>query len=254
MRTLYRVEFAGLEKRPWSSRALRVDHPMTARIIDGKARALRLTEEIRTQVAARVAAGKPTPGLAVVLVGDNPASQVYVRNKRGTTESGRHAVLRARPSGGHVAGRAPRSHRPAERRSGGERDSRAAAAAEAHRRGARDRAHRSRQGRRRLPSLQHRAAGAEAAHAAALHAVRVHDAAEGHRRGSRRQARGRDRPVEHRRPADGARAPDGAVHGDDLPFEDARPAGARPAGRHRRGRRRQGQLRPGRLGEARAPS
>jgi methylenetetrahydrofolate dehydrogenase (NADP+)/methenyltetrahydrofolate cyclohydrolase len=60
---------------------------MTARIIDGKARALRLTEEIKVTVAARVAAGMPPPGLAVVLVGDNAASHVYVRNKRRTTEA-----------------------------------------------------------------------------------------------------------------------------------------------------------------------
>jgi methylenetetrahydrofolate dehydrogenase (NADP+)/methenyltetrahydrofolate cyclohydrolase len=60
---------------------------VTARIIDGKARAERLTAEIRFQVAARVAAGKSRPGLAVVLVGENPASQVYVRNKRKTTEA-----------------------------------------------------------------------------------------------------------------------------------------------------------------------
>ncbi len=60
---------------------------MTARIIDGKARALRLTDEIRSRVAARVAAGQPPPGLAVVLVGADPASQVYVRNKRKTTEA-----------------------------------------------------------------------------------------------------------------------------------------------------------------------
>jgi methylenetetrahydrofolate dehydrogenase (NADP+)/methenyltetrahydrofolate cyclohydrolase len=58
---------------------------MTARIIDGKARALRLTEETAGRVAARVAAGKSPPGLAVVLVGDNAASHVYVRNKRRTT-------------------------------------------------------------------------------------------------------------------------------------------------------------------------
>jgi methylenetetrahydrofolate dehydrogenase (NADP+)/methenyltetrahydrofolate cyclohydrolase len=58
---------------------------MTARIIDGKARALRLTTEVAAQVAARVAAGKSAPGLAVVLVGENPASQVYVRNKRRMT-------------------------------------------------------------------------------------------------------------------------------------------------------------------------
>ncbi len=60
---------------------------MTARIIDGKARALRLTADIKAQVAARVAAGRSPPGLAVVLVGENPASQVYVRNKRRTTEA-----------------------------------------------------------------------------------------------------------------------------------------------------------------------
>jgi methylenetetrahydrofolate dehydrogenase (NADP+)/methenyltetrahydrofolate cyclohydrolase len=60
---------------------------MTARIIDGKARAERLTAEIRTQVAARVAAGGRQPGLAVVLVGENAASQVYVRNKRRTTDA-----------------------------------------------------------------------------------------------------------------------------------------------------------------------
>jgi methylenetetrahydrofolate dehydrogenase (NADP+)/methenyltetrahydrofolate cyclohydrolase len=59
---------------------------VTARVIDGKARAERLTAEIREAVAARVAAGKPAPGLAVVLVGENPASQIYVRNKRKTTE------------------------------------------------------------------------------------------------------------------------------------------------------------------------
>jgi methylenetetrahydrofolate dehydrogenase (NADP+)/methenyltetrahydrofolate cyclohydrolase len=61
--------------------------PMTARIIDGKARAERLTADVKAKVAARVAAGKSQPGLAVVLVGDNPASQVYVRNKRRTTEA-----------------------------------------------------------------------------------------------------------------------------------------------------------------------
>jgi len=60
---------------------------MTARIIDGKARAERLTAEVKAQVAARVAAGKSLPGLAVVLVGENAASQVYVRNKRRMTEA-----------------------------------------------------------------------------------------------------------------------------------------------------------------------
>jgi methylenetetrahydrofolate dehydrogenase (NADP+)/methenyltetrahydrofolate cyclohydrolase len=60
---------------------------MVARIIDGKARAERLTGEVCAAVAERVAAGRSPPGLAVVLVGANPASEIYVRNKRKTTES-----------------------------------------------------------------------------------------------------------------------------------------------------------------------
>src|SRR6476620_4826743 len=56
-------------------------------ILDGKAVAQRVTDEVRSGVAARVAAGKAAPGLAVVLVGENAASQVYVRNKRKTTEA-----------------------------------------------------------------------------------------------------------------------------------------------------------------------
>ena len=55
---------------------------MTARLIDGKAIAAEVREIVKTQVAERVAAGHRPPGLAVVLVGENPASQVYVRNKR----------------------------------------------------------------------------------------------------------------------------------------------------------------------------
>ncbi|MBR9839775.1 MAG: bifunctional methylenetetrahydrofolate dehydrogenase/methenyltetrahydrofolate cyclohydrolase FolD [Rhodobacteraceae bacterium] len=62
---------------------------MTARIIDGKA----FAEQVREKVAAHVARLKAdhgiTPGLAVVLVGEDPASQVYVRNKgRQTLEAG----------------------------------------------------------------------------------------------------------------------------------------------------------------------
>ena len=60
---------------------------MPARILDGKHIASRLTEEVRHRVAARRAAGSPAPGLAVVLVGENAASQIYVRNKRRTTDA-----------------------------------------------------------------------------------------------------------------------------------------------------------------------
>ena len=59
---------------------------MTARILDGKAIAETLVGEVRARVDARLAAGKPTPGLAVVLIGENAASEVYVRSKRKTTD------------------------------------------------------------------------------------------------------------------------------------------------------------------------
>ena len=49
--------------------------------IDGKAAALELRQRVAAGVAARTAAGRSAPGLAVVLVGDDPASAVYVRNK-----------------------------------------------------------------------------------------------------------------------------------------------------------------------------
>jgi methylenetetrahydrofolate dehydrogenase (NADP+)/methenyltetrahydrofolate cyclohydrolase len=59
---------------------------MPAQILDGKAIAQRVTDEVRANVAAHVAAGGAAPGLAVVLVGDSAASHIYVRNKRKTTE------------------------------------------------------------------------------------------------------------------------------------------------------------------------
>ena len=53
-----------------------------ARILDGKRIADDLLGGLKSQVDARLAVGKPRPGLAVVLVGQDPASQSYVRNKR----------------------------------------------------------------------------------------------------------------------------------------------------------------------------
>jgi methylenetetrahydrofolate dehydrogenase (NADP+)/methenyltetrahydrofolate cyclohydrolase len=57
-------------------------YPMTARILDGKRIADELLDSVALRVEARVAQGKRSPGLAVVLVGEDPASSVYVRNKR----------------------------------------------------------------------------------------------------------------------------------------------------------------------------
>lgn len=59
---------------------------LPARILDGRRLAEGLLDELKVRVDARVAAGKPRPGLAVVLVGDDPASAVYVRNKRRACE------------------------------------------------------------------------------------------------------------------------------------------------------------------------
>jgi methylenetetrahydrofolate dehydrogenase (NADP+)/methenyltetrahydrofolate cyclohydrolase len=54
---------------------------MTAKIIDGAAIAEQVRAEVAHEVEARVKSGKSIPGLATVLVGDNPASHVYVRSK-----------------------------------------------------------------------------------------------------------------------------------------------------------------------------
>ncbi len=58
---------------------------MTATIIDGKAHAAALVERVAAAVPAFVAARGRMPGLAVVLVGENPASAIYVRNKLART-------------------------------------------------------------------------------------------------------------------------------------------------------------------------
>ena len=55
---------------------------MTAQLIDGKAVAAKTTEDVRIRVEERVKNGLRRPGLAAVLVGDNAASEIYVRNKR----------------------------------------------------------------------------------------------------------------------------------------------------------------------------
>jgi len=56
-------------------------------IIDGKAMAARLAEKITAESAEILAAHGVKPGLAVVIIGDNPASEVYVRNKKRTAEA-----------------------------------------------------------------------------------------------------------------------------------------------------------------------
>jgi methylenetetrahydrofolate dehydrogenase (NADP+)/methenyltetrahydrofolate cyclohydrolase len=66
---------------------------MTAQLIDGNALSLQVRAEVAQRAAALTAKGVK-PGLAVVLVGDNPASQVYVRNKvKACADAGLHSLL-----------------------------------------------------------------------------------------------------------------------------------------------------------------
>lgn len=72
---------------------------MTAALIDGKAFAAGLRARIATRVAAFVGQAGRAPGLAVVLVGEDPASAVYVRNKgRATREAGMVSVEHRLPA------------------------------------------------------------------------------------------------------------------------------------------------------------
>ena len=105
-----------------------------ARIIDGK----RFAASLRARVTAAVAQVKKahglTPGLAVVLVGEDPASEVYVRNKRKqTVDTGMESVEHTLPAETN-RGRAARPDPAPQPRPGRARHPGAAAAADADRR------------------------------------------------------------------------------------------------------------------------
>jgi len=77
---------------------------MSARTLDGQALARTLQEEIRPEVAAFAAQHGRPPGLGIVLVGDNPASEVYVRNKlKAGSEIGFRADLERLPASATLA-------------------------------------------------------------------------------------------------------------------------------------------------------
>ena len=87
--------------RPWSflETSTRPASPaMPAKLIDGKALSEQLRHQVGLQAAALTAAGRQ-PGLAVILVGDDPASAVYVRNKvKACADHGLHSVLEQYPA------------------------------------------------------------------------------------------------------------------------------------------------------------
>jgi len=71
---------------------------MPAQLIDGNALARQLRAAAQQRAAALTQRGRP-PGLAVLLIGDDPASQVYVRNKvRACQENGFHSLLERLPA------------------------------------------------------------------------------------------------------------------------------------------------------------
>jgi len=77
---------------------------VSARLLDGQALARAMQEEIRPEVAAFTAQHGRPPGLGIVLVGDNPASEVYVRNKlKAGSEIGFRADLERLPASATVA-------------------------------------------------------------------------------------------------------------------------------------------------------
>jgi methylenetetrahydrofolate dehydrogenase (NADP+)/methenyltetrahydrofolate cyclohydrolase len=72
---------------------------MPARLLDGAALARQITLELRDRVTAFTAAHRRPPGLGVVLVGDDPASEIYVRNKlKSAGESGLRADVHRLPA------------------------------------------------------------------------------------------------------------------------------------------------------------
>ncbi|RJP31494.1 MAG: bifunctional methylenetetrahydrofolate dehydrogenase/methenyltetrahydrofolate cyclohydrolase [Candidatus Omnitrophota bacterium] len=72
---------------------------MTAQILDGKALAKMIREEIKAEAARFTRETSVRPGLAVILIGEDPASQVYVRNKeKACGEAGIHSIRRDLPA------------------------------------------------------------------------------------------------------------------------------------------------------------
>ena len=195
---------------------------MTARIIDGKA----IAAELRARVADEVARVKRehglTPGLAVVLVGNDPASEVYVRSKHTQTQAAgmasfEHklpadvaqadllaliAKLNRDPAVHGILVQLPLPKSIAHRNH--------------HQR------HRSRQGRRRAASEQCRAARRRLCGAVALHAARLHHPDQERACLARGHERDRHRPLQPGRPSAGAIAAQRERHGDDRAFALAR--------------------------------
>ncbi len=200
--------------------AFRREACLSAFVLDGAA----ISEATLARVAEAARSLGLTPGLAVVLVGSDPASQVYVGAKgRAAKQCGFHS-LQYRSAGDDQPSRSAGSDRAAEPRSRDPRHSGAASAAERHRLLAGAGSRRSRQGRRRVPSDQCRPRRLRRVRAGAdpLHAGGLDDPHRPRLRTSRPQARraggGGGRALQYRRQADGAASAGAQLHGDASPI------------------------------------
>ena len=185
-----------------------------------------------------------TPGLAVVIVGDNPASKVYVANKvKACNEVGLQSTVYAfqrRDARHRGRGRDP----PPQCRSGRARHPGAAAPACALRRPAGAGGDFQRQGCGRLSSLQRGRAGAGRNPVPALHAFRCAEDAGVREHPDRGAERGGGGCQQHRGQTHGPDAHAQGRHGVHLPRQDARPGAVHDPGRHPGGGRRQAEPDP----------
>ena len=239
---------------------------MSAEVLDGKAIAAALRGRVKDVVEARIAAGEGAPGLATVLVGDDPASHVYVGNKRRACEQAGIRSIHHEPPADDPRGRARCARRRARSRPRGGRHPRSDAASRPHRSGRRAGGDIGGQGRRRIDARERGPARTGSDRRTGGHRPRLGrtgrraDPLHARRRGrdprpiggrALRGRGGRDRPLDPRRPADGQPPRQRGRDRDRLPLPDPRPRRRLPErGRLDRGGRppRDGQ---GRLDQAR---
>ena len=197
---------------------------MSAQILDGAAVARSVRERVAEGVRELIAAGGPQPGLATVLVGADPASQIYVRRKNEqTAEAGMRSFHHELPASTPQA-ELDALDRRAQRRCGGARHPGAEPLAGRPGRGALVRPHRPRQGRRRISPRERRPARAQPPRPALVHAGGRDRAARSLRdRPGGPRARGRG-PLQHRRQAGCSARAASQRDGHDRPLAHARPA------------------------------
>ena len=235
----------------------KVEPHVTATLLDGKAVAQQIRDELVgrvTNVAQRL--GRP-PALAIVLVGDDPASEVYVRNKLKTAEdAGMGVHLERLPGATSLAALLAVVDRfnkdpkydgilvqsPLPKALGADAEQRVFDAIDPG---------------KDVDGFSPISAGPrhpEPRRVCALHPRRRDRAPGAHQDPNRRQACRRHRPFRHRRQTDGGVAAPQERHRDDLPFAHARPAGDGAHRRHPRRRDRTAGVRDAQISSNRAPS